>query len=159
MQINITDKNIYASVHNLDRQRLFSNIYEGIHGLSSLLGVHDQLVTPKRDISNYPQVRLWELNIMFLFSHIVNSYERWFKEYANKNITLYNSTINFKNIEKITLLLDHHNYKYIKEYPDWVTDEVIQVHRSHLIQKNPDFYKSKWPDVPDNLKMRYDWRA
>lgn len=40
-------------------------------------------------------------------------------------------------------------------YPDWYNETFIRAHRSNLIRKDPEFYKPKWPDVPDDLP--YVW--
>jgi hypothetical protein len=160
MQTNMTNKIIAKSVRNLDRRRLFSNIYENIQGLASLLGIHDQLVTPKKDISYKSQCKLWKGYELYLLRHIEACYDYWYKKYANKQITQYLHTINFKNIMKLKIVMGFDldsPYRDLSMYPDWCTDETIQVHRSHLIQKDPEYYKKLWPEVPDNLEMHYEW--
>lgn len=59
MQTWITDTDIAVSAHNLDRQRLCAQLYEGIHILASLCGANDKLVNPKRDVSNHPAAKVW----------------------------------------------------------------------------------------------------
>jgi len=42
------------------------------------------------------------------------------------------------------------------QYPEWWgRDDVVISHRSNLIRKAPEFYKSLWPDVPDDIP--YVW--
>lgn len=139
MQTNITDFNIKKSIYNLDRQRLFSNIYENIHGLACLLECVDNLILSDKakiqakKLKNKPQCKLWEGYEKYLISHIIEAYDRWYEEFADKEKTKYYGTVNYKNIE---ILLEKLNTWIFPDfYPDWVTSEVIQIHRSHLIQK------------------------
>ena len=60
---------------------------------------------------------------------------------------------------KDTCWLKINNYfdrnKSIK-LPDWIGNEQLHFsHKSNLIRKFPDYYKPKWPDVPDNIE--YIW--
>lgn len=163
MQTNMTDKNISKSVKNLDRQRLFANIYENIHGLASLLGINDQLVNPVKDISNKPQCKLWKGYENYLLNHIWNAYDYWFVKYANKATTTYFGTINWENISKIAKTLKILSLNLLPtEYPDWCSEECIKTHRLHLISKNKEIYIKKWPELYDEyldefIKMSYNW--
>lgn len=139
MQTNITDYNIKKSIYNLDRQRLFSNIYENIHGLACLLECVDNLILSDeakiqaKKLKNKPQCKLWIGFEVHLLSHIVEAYDRWYEEFADKEKTEYNKTINYKNMKILFEKLN--TWIFPDFYPDWVTDEVIQIHKSHLIQK------------------------
>lgn len=141
MQTNITDYNIKKSIYNLDEKRLFSNIYENIHGLGCLLNCVDDLILSDKakiqakKLKNKSQCKLWVGFEVHLLSHIVEAYDRWYEEFADKEKTEYNETINYKNIK---ILLENSKlnvWNFSEYYPDWVTEKVIQVHRSHLIQK------------------------
>jgi hypothetical protein len=156
MQTWITDFSFIQSAKNLDRKRLQANIYESIQILASLLDCSDKLVNPKRNVKNYPQAKLWkdyELGLwVYIYFHIIEWMNRGYK---------YKDTITEKNIIVIIKYLyrfNNNNLAYNNGIPNWITDELIQVHRSILIQKS-DYYKKLWPDVPDNLKMRYNWRV
>ena len=148
MQIWITDRDFTKSARNLDHKRLFSNIYESIHILASIYGLHDQLVTPKRDVSNTPQAKLWRGYESMLLAYIYIHINEWRKRG-------YRTTTNIDNVAmleaKTKLLLN-------PTIPRWATDELIETHRSVLIEKKPDYYKSLWPSVTMGLQMRYDWR-
>jgi hypothetical protein len=156
MQTWITDKDFYKSASNLDTRRLQANIYESIQILASLIDCSDKLVNPKRNVKNYPQAKLWK------------GYERELYIYIGKHILVWEqnkykydySTITYRNYEFIIFnkLVELNIMPFLIKIPKWITDELIQVHRSVLIQKKPDYYKKLWPDVSDNLKMRYDWR-
>jgi hypothetical protein len=185
MQTHITDKDMFISINNLDLKRLFSNIYENIHGLASLFNINDQLINPVKNISNKPQCKLWKGYENNLLGHIVLCYNRWWYEVGHKKY-MYSETINARNI---MILLKYATP--IFKYPEWVTNETIKVHRSVLIQKelqkddklnnemfskcygkeNNDniikkyqdklkqnyHYRKLWSNCPANLKMRYDW--
>lgn len=50
----------------------------------------------------------------------------------------------------------YHNPSTPIAYPPWIGRNDIHIsHKSKLIQKDSDFYKPLWPDVPDNLE--YVW--
>jgi hypothetical protein len=147
MQTWITDYDFYKSASNLDTKRLGSQIYEGIHILASLLDVNDKLVNPKRNVKNHPAAKLWigyEKELLFyIHEHL------WF--WFGKN---YSSIINYENYKILLHVLGWCSAKTL----NWITDNLIQTHRSALIQKNPDHYRRIWPDCPTNLKMHYGWR-
>ena len=159
MQTFITDKDFYKSAANLDTRRLGAQMYESIHILASLLDCTDKLVNPKRNIKNHPAAQLWERYEQELFYYITSHIYIWV------NIRKYESKISRMNL-KILEIYNANKLNFFKEYnpeypkyPYWITDELIQVHRSVLIQKKSEYYKKLWPNIPDNLKMRYDWRG
>jgi ribosomal protein S18 len=161
MQTWFTDSNIYQSLLNLDRQRLFSMIYENTHGLGALLNCVDDLIlsdkakAQAKKLINKPQCKLWVGYERHLFIYITRAYIYWYHKFANKEKTKFNETINYKNLEIISQYIVD-KIEYVK--PNWITDELIQTHRSVLIQKNPNHYKKLWNDCPTNLKMHYSWR-
>lgn len=136
MQTNITDKNIIKSVSNLDNKRLFSNIYENIHGFASLLGINDKLVNPVKNISNKPQCKMWIDYEYYLYKHIIVCYNIWYDRIGYKKCS-YTETINYRNIQIIESACSNLPSDKMKEwlYPEWVNVELIEIHRSHLIQK------------------------
>jgi len=149
MQTWITDFNFLKSAKNLDRKRLQAQIYEGIHILSSLLNVNDKLVNPKGSVKNHPVAKLWENYENELFNYIDIHMAVIDPYYIEKNNI---NTLNFLLLADIGKF--HINEQLIIP---WITPELIRVHRSILIQKKPEYYRKKWPDIPDNLIMRYDW--
>jgi hypothetical protein len=151
MQTWITDYNFYQSAKNLDNKRLHAQIYEGIHILSSLLNINDKLVNPKRSVRNYPVAKLWEGHEYNLFQYINNHIVVW----ICKGFRYY-GTVSYENIRILYYFILQYYDK--SEYLFWITDELIQIHRSVLIQKKSEHYKKLWPDVPEGLKMRYDFR-
>jgi len=154
MQTWITDFSFSKSAQNLDNKRLHTQIYEGIHIFASLLDINNKLVNPKRSIKNHPTAKLWkgyELNLwIYIYFHRM--------EWKNRG---YKNTITEKNIMIIVKYLykfNDNNLAYKNGNPDWITEELVTTHRSVLIQKKPEHYRKLWPDVPDDLQMRYDWR-
>jgi hypothetical protein len=148
----ITDRNFYKVGMTLDTRRHGAMIYENIQMLASNLGHASDLITPKRDVSSHPACKLWK------------GWERSHACYINSLLRAwydkgYKSDINRKNMEFLQGTIEYtHSGSPMSTFPDWITDELIMTHRSVLIQKKPEYYKPLWPDVPDDLKMRYDWR-
>lgn len=126
MQTFITDFDFYTSASNLNRQHLQANIYEGIHILASLLDVNDKLVNPKRNVKNHPASKLWVGYEQWLLEYITNHIDLWENKGYRVNINAKNYLIIFEEIKKI---------KINEPFPNWITDELIQTHRSVLIQK------------------------
>jgi hypothetical protein len=129
MQTKITDKDFYKSASNLTRQHLGAQIYEGIHILASLLDCNDKLVNPKRNVKNHPASRLWigyEYELLF---YIERHLDEWCVERG------YKSNINDQNFFMLCDQKYERNFKYGIKNLDWITDELIQTHRSVLIQK------------------------
>lgn len=126
MQTFITDKDFYKSASNLTRQHLQAQIYEGIHILASLLDVNDKLVNPKRSVKNHPASKLWvgyETELLYyIYCHI----SEWIDKRGCE------SKINSLNF---ILLRKYININWENQNPSWITDELIQTHRSVLIQK------------------------
>jgi hypothetical protein len=130
MQTPITDYDFYKSASNLNLSHLRSTIYENIHGLASILGCVDMLRLSDRakgqakKLINKPQCKLWigyEKELLFyIHEHL------WF--WFGKN---YSSTINYENYK----ILLHVLGCCCTKIPGWISDELIQTHRSVLIQK------------------------
>jgi hypothetical protein len=129
MQTQITDKDFYKSASNLNRQHLQANIYEPIQVLASLLGVNDKLVNPKRDVSNHPTAKLWAGYEQDLVFYIGAHISEWTDRYGFKEESI--------NIRNFRMLCDENGIWPLsfQMYPKWITDELIETHRSVLIQK------------------------
>lgn len=126
MQTWITDKDFYKSASNLNRQHLQAQIYKAIHILASLLDVNDKLVKPKKNVKNHPASKLWVGHEKKLLEYIwVHLVWEWMHERG------FNSEKNFRNYKFLLGILKECD----KNVPSWVTDELIQTHRSVLIQK------------------------
>jgi hypothetical protein len=147
MQTWITDTDISVSAHNLDRQRLGAQMYEGIHILASLCGVCDKLVNPKRDVSSHPASKLWKGYEDALFAYLCIHIIEW-------DSRGYKTQINMDNMRMLSMCVPLSSNGLI----DFITSELITTHRSVLIAKKPDHYAGLWTDCPQGLKMRYDWR-
>lgn len=129
MQTWITDKDFYKSAGNLNRNHLAAQIYEGIHILASLLDYTDKLVNPKRNVKNHPAAKLWIGNEKELLIYICDHLNNWIDRG-------YKTSINTKNYLYLRSLFNPVDFTYDKyRLPLWITDELIQTHRSVLIQK------------------------
>jgi hypothetical protein len=137
----------------LDSKRLGAQIYEGIHILASLLGVNDKLVNPKRDVNNHPAARLWKGYEDELMYYIIEHQRSWNYRYAFKE-----DSINNQNIRILMKVLNY-DFREYKDPLDWITDELIEVHRSVLYAKKPEYYSNVFSQVTEGLNMRYDWRC
>jgi hypothetical protein len=156
MQTWITDYDFYKSANNLDNKRLFANIYEAIHILSSLLNVNNKLVNPKRNVSNHPVSKLWVGYEKSLLNYIMFHLKTWCIDRK------YKSNINKKNYDMLAreIFYNEKNEKIKKQDESnkyWITDNLIKTHKSILINKNNN-YRKLWPNIPDNLPMHYNWR-
>jgi hypothetical protein len=131
MQTKITDFDFYESAHNLKAPReLGAQIYEAIHILACLLNVEDRLVNPisgkrSKSIKSHPAAKLWvgyERNLLYYINvHL----DRWY------NLD-YKMDINWQNFNLIKTIK---NINIDCVLPKWITTELIQTHRSVLIQK------------------------
>lgn len=131
MQTWITDYNFYDSAFNLDTKRLGSQIYEAIHILASLLNCTDKLVNPKRNVKNHPAAKLWVEYEQALINYIFKHINVWYTKNGIKENSI--NLINFKFICNKAGSLAKKTYK--TPIPKWITNELINTHRSVLIQK------------------------
>jgi hypothetical protein len=185
MQTKITDKAFYKSASNLTRQDLQAQVYEAIHLLGSLLNCVDNLILSDKcknkikNYKNYPQAKLWIGYVKELLFYIDNHLLEWFSRG-------YKTEINGKNLNILISILfgNRETYNCFRlgcVTPSWITDELIQTHRSVLIQKeierekkdidkikpqsidwfnkNYRHYRNLWPNCPIDLKMHYNWRG
>jgi hypothetical protein len=125
MQTFITDYDFYKSASNLDTKRLGSQISQGIHILASLLDVNDKLINPKLNVKNDPAAKLWAGYKKELLYYISAHFDIWY------NLG-YKMGINWQNFNLIKIMK---NIKVDDRIPKWISDELIQTHRSVLIQK------------------------
>lgn len=139
MQIKILDKDFYKSASYLRcPQELNAQIYEAIHGLASMLDCVDDLDLSDRcknqikKYKDYPQCKLWVGYEKELIEYIRCHLLAWNFKYE-MGISYENYMILFKKVFFDSL--EFHAYLKDFKIPDWITDEVIQMHRSVLIQK------------------------
>lgn len=158
MQTWITDFNFTKSALNLDKKRFYAQIYEAIHILASLLDVNDKLVNPKRSVKNHPAAKLWKTDEDVLL-HYIKCHSHIWKINLKMPLGYYRKTITGRNIKILNKIIKNKQFNFKDEYPKWITEKLITTHRSVLIQKKPDYYKHLWPNCPENLKMRYDWKG
>lgn len=138
MQTFITDYNPNISAKSLDNKRLGKQRVEAIQ-------IADCLLTKETRWKNHPAVKMWKGYEPFLIKvYLLSIINEW-------------EARGFKNQK----CADHWQrlYKKVKnqpiKYPDWITKEFIEAHRSNLIRKNTEFYESKFPDTKYGLK--YIW--
>lgn len=145
MQTPITDKIFFKSAHNLDNKRLHAAIYENIHGLASILDCVDDLqISEKAKIQvkkykNKPQCKMWIGYEKDLLYYIYTCLCEWGIE---RNFKLKINLENYNILAKKMFVRNFYNYKC----PSWITDELIQTHRSVLIQK----------EIKQEYKLNYD---
>lgn len=133
MQTKILDFDFYKSASYLRDVELNAQIYEAIHLLASLLNCVDDLILSDKckakikNYKNYPQGKLWigyEFDLLnYIAWHITVWYGRGYKSYRNEN--------NYWVLESKIELHPLTN----QLCPNWITGELIQTHRSVLIQK------------------------
>jgi hypothetical protein len=151
MNTFIVNRDLYKSADMLDQRRLFSSIYEGIHGLASIMGVSDKLVTPKKPKPNHP-CALQYVHYKWYWLRMLDVYYRvWYSKFANKDKWTKDGTINAKNL---SMLYNEWKDKRlpINLVPVWL-DDAIEIHRNVLWQKDPEFY-SDWASDKE-LEMKY----
>lgn len=144
MNTFIVDKDILKAASMLDPKRKFSSIYEGIHGLASLLGVSRKLVTPKKSKPNHPCALQYVDYEKYWWYVLSTYYDHWFATNARKE-TSYTGTICYKNLEMLGVLLGGREVVP----PPFISDEFITIHRSVLFQKLPEYYgEFGWGSLP-----------
>lgn len=143
MQIKILDRDFYKSASYLRcPQELNAQIYEATHGLASMLGCVDDLDLSdkcKKQIKkykDYPQCKLWQGYERELLCYIAVHLDYWIngKKYNPGIINYYNYKILY-NYFRWPFTLTIEIAQSMLEAVGWITDEVIQMHRSVLIQK------------------------
>ena len=138
MQTFITDLDISTSMKNLDNKRLGKQRVEALQ-------IADCLLVRESRWKNHPAVKMWRGYEDFLILiYIKSAMDEWTRK-------------GFKNekcLEWWKSLLPRVRESEIGK-PFWINENFVKAHRSNLIRKNANFYKNKWPDIPDNLP--YIW--
>lgn len=130
MQTFLVHEDYTRSAEALDPKRRFSQIYEGIHILASLLDMNDQLVNPKRSVKNHPVAKLWAGHEAALWDYCITHFNVW-----SKNKKDVGNTINLQNLIKLEPRLkgsDITPKAIIQKIPEY---------RAILSSKDPSYYK------------------
>jgi hypothetical protein len=123
----------------LDRARLGKQRVEGYQILRVLLG-------QTNGWKNHPAVKMWQGYEYQLVRYVHDICWEWSERGYNDSVG-----------EKVAALyLSHRIYDRTPEEPPWLHDQSFHLaHQSNLIRKDPAFYESKFPGVPNNLP--YIW--
>lgn len=121
----------------LDYRRCGKQRVEGLQILRTLTGLSNGW-------RNHPAVRMWEGHEEVLALYTLKHCEDWV---VNRG---YKDTCAQKIREMFSVLPEAH----MVLPPVWI-DDVAESHRSNLIRKFPEYYRSLWPDTPDDLA--YVW--
>ena len=125
---------------NLDYKRLGKQRIEAIQVLRVLLKLGPQ------GWKNHPIVKLWKGYEPYLLHIYLKAIMDEWESRGYKNIKCKD---HFKEISKAL-----EGKKIVK--PPWITDAFITSHRSNLIRKDEDFYKTKFPGTPVGLPYLWE---
>lgn len=130
MQTFLVHPDYYQSALALDPRRLFSQIYEAIHILSSLTGTNQLLITPKRSVSQHPIALLWTGHEQSLCDYAFAHYIIWLRQHPQTH-----PTINGQNLELLSQVAGGSSKCPILDR--------IPYYRILLKTKDPEFY-NEW---------------
>lgn len=124
MQTFRTDRDIIRSAKNLDKRRLNCQIKEAIQ-------IAHILLIEENRWKNHPNVKRWKgfedyLVLVYIPIHL----SEWIKREGKSDVYL----------KKLSLLMDHVTGDRVVK-PTWMTDKLIEEHRSNLVGKYPEYYK------------------
>jgi len=121
----------------LDNKRLGKQRVECVQILNALL------IEGKKGWGNHPAVKMWRGYEAFLCKvYLKEIMDEWIRR-GFDNTKCGQHYIKFCNMLGNPIA------------PNWLNESLCITHRSRLIQKNKEFYKTKFPDTPDNLE--YLW--
>lgn len=137
MQTFLPYTNFYNSGKVLDIKRLGKQRVEVLQMLNKIRGI-----TKGKGWTNHPCTKMWSKNPNALVEYGLQICQAW-KDRGYKDTCYEKIKIHFKKEET-------------KNMPAWLGDKKLHIsHQSRLIQKNYEFYKPLWPDIPENLE--YFW--
>lgn len=140
MQTFLPYPSFKQSAAALDYRRLGKQRVEVLQLLNSIKKLKNN--EPVRGWKNHPCRKMWHNYTNALVNYGLDICTEW----KNRG---YNDTC----YEKIIAHMDYNNCVKI---PPFIGDEKFHLsHKSMLIQKMPEYYRSMWPDVPDNIE--YVW--
>ena len=140
MQVFLPYADFTESAKALDMKRLGKQRVETLQLLNSISKINNG--EPIKGWKNHPCRKIWHnySNALVVYGRVIC------QEWISRG---YKDTC----YEKISR---HYNFSKPLEYPPFIGDEQFhKSHRSMLIQKQPDYYRSKFPGTPDNLE--YVW--
>ena len=156
MQTFISDTNLIKNFLNLDNKRLGKQRRESVFILEAILKQN------KEGYKNHPAVKMWKgYEGYLLFVYLFVNMKIW----KNKNFNNVKTQEDYEELSK--LLLNKFKCflskllpfifirKLIWKKPPWITKEFIEAHRSKLIRKKPEHYRSLFPDTKEGLE--YIW--
>lgn len=154
MQTFLTDKSFKQTASSLDDRRLNKQrvetfqIYNAARGIR--LDTKGNYVGPAIGWRNHPAVRMWRGHESLL---CIYGY-RICLECDHRGIADHAGLSEFFRARM-------HKHEYI--VPSWWADPLQRdkltfTHRCNLVRKDPEFYRPKFPDVPDNYEdIAYWW--
>lgn len=133
-------RDLHAGFESLDYKRLGKQRVEAYQIMRVLL-------TPKPTRgawANHPAVLMWEDHICALADYGMLACEEWTRRGFEDRL--------FSFFRAVKEVLVSHNYSCA---PPAFLDDIAVSHQSNLIRKDPEYYKSMWPGVPNSLP--YVW--
>lgn len=123
----------------LDYRRLGKQRVEGLQILRTLTGITNGW-------ANHPAVRMWRGHEEALAHYTLTMCHEW------SSARKYRDTC----AQQVMAMFPNLSPKYMVLPPAWLDDEnIILSHRSNLVRKMPEHYRSFWPEVPNDLP--YVW--
>lgn len=144
MQVFVPTTDLYFNANCLDWRRRNKQIIE-----CRQIGL--AITNPNYGWQNHPAVSMWRGHLPFLMlaAHFFN--RAYFATSSRNHKAWENMQADHPHILVSDLLLDQ------SPLPSWWGDDRIHdSHASRLIQKDPDFYKDKFPWITDH-EMEYVW--
>jgi len=142
MQTFITHKNMAISAKNLDNKRLGKQRVEALQIFECLM-VKESKSYKNKSMRNHKAVKMWK------------GYEKFLLEvYITEILFEWQIIRGFKNIKCLSKYKKYMKYteKQSLVKPLWITNEFIESHRSSLIEKNPQHYKTLFPNTIEKVK-------
>lgn len=138
MQTFLPYRDFEKTAASLDMKRLGKQRVETLQIVKAIL-------TPtQKGWQNHPAVNMWRGYLGSLLDYQVAICYEWVANRGYKDTCL----------EKTELLLESADLGISD--PPWLGNEAVHVsHQSNLVQKDPIFYRTVFPDAPDNLE--YVW--
>lgn len=140
MQTFLPYPSFKQSAASLDYRRLGKQRVEVLQLLNSINKLKKG--EPVRGWKNHPCRKMWHNYTNALVNYGLDVCVEW--KSRGYNDTCYDK------------ILAHMNHNEHVKMPPFIGNEKFHLsHKSMLVQKMPDYYKSQWPNVPDNLE--YVW--
>ncbi|NPC95631.1 MSMEG_6728 family protein [Nocardioides sp. zg-DK7169] len=147
MQTFLPYPDFEASARVLDARRLGKQRVEGIQVIRGL-------IVPGYGWRHHPAVRMWRGYVEALGRYALTCCEVWVEEgRADTCAATIRSDLAGVGVERVR---GQDDLGRADALPPWLGDEDFhRSHRSALVRKDPGFYRSRFPDVPDDLP--YVW--